>query len=163
MISHYQWWKGERGEWYVVAQIVLFILLFFGPRTSPGLPEWRSPYAEIGGIVGSFLLVIGGAMFMSGIFMLGRNITPLPYPKDQAELIESGPYRFVRHPIYSGGIIFAFGWALWNHGWFTIGYAVILLVFFDIKARREEKWLKEKFTNYAGYQKRVRKLIPFVY
>jgi protein-S-isoprenylcysteine O-methyltransferase Ste14 len=50
-----------------------------------------------------------------------------------------------------------------EEGWLTIGYAIILLVFFDIKSRREERWLSEKFSGYAAYQKRVRKLIPLLY
>jgi protein-S-isoprenylcysteine O-methyltransferase Ste14 len=161
--NQYPWWKGRRGEWYVVVQIGLFILLFFGPRRSSGMPEWVSPYLEIGSIAGIALLVTGGLLFISGIVALRRNITPLPFPKDHAELVESGPYRLVRHPIYSGGVIFAFGWALWIHGWFAIGYAIIFLVFFNIKASREEKWLKEKFAGYEEYQKRVKKLVPFVF
>jgi protein-S-isoprenylcysteine O-methyltransferase Ste14 len=59
--------------------------------------------------------------------------------------------------------LIGFGWALLVHGWLTIGYAIIMLVFFDIKSRREEEWLMIKFSGYGEYQKRVRKLIPFVY
>jgi protein-S-isoprenylcysteine O-methyltransferase Ste14 len=55
-----------------------------------------------------------------------------------------------------------FGWALFVQGWLTLGYAALLAVFFDIKSRREEKWLMAKYVGYAGNQKRVRKLIPFV-
>jgi len=106
---------------------------------------------------------MGGLLAVAGIFGLGANLTALPYPKDEATLVETGPYRLVRHPIYSGVILMAFGWALWVHGWLTIGYAIILFVFFDVKSRREEQWLKGKFPDYAAYQKRVRKLIPFVY
>jgi protein-S-isoprenylcysteine O-methyltransferase Ste14 len=57
----------------------------------------------------------------------------------------------------------ALGWALWVTSWLTLGYAMVLFVFFDIKSRREEQWLKAKFSGYAAYQKRARKLIPFVY
>jgi protein-S-isoprenylcysteine O-methyltransferase Ste14 len=69
----------------------------------------------------------------------------------------------VRHPIYSGLILAALGWAFWVHGWLTIGYVVVLFVFFDIKSRREERWLAEKYAGYEAYRKRVHKLIPFVY
>ena len=157
------WWKGSRGEWYVIAQFVFFALVIFGPRTWSGSPAWTSPYAELGSIGGGILLLMGGLLAVAGIFGLGANLTPLPYPKDQATLVETGPYRLVRHPIYSGAILMAFGWALWVHGWLTIGYAIILFVFFDVKSRREEQWLKAKFPGYVAYQKRVRKLIPFVY
>jgi protein-S-isoprenylcysteine O-methyltransferase Ste14 len=65
--------------------------------------------------------------------------------------------------MYSGAIFMAFGWALWVHSWLTLIYAIILFVFFDLKARREEQWLTEKFPRYVIYQKRACKLIPFVY
>src|SRR5512140_3687231 len=113
-MAAYSWWKGERGEWYVVLQLVLFALVIFGPRTTGGLPEWTEPYAQIGSIVGFILLVAGFLLLASGIIRLGRkNITPLPYPKDEGMLVETGPYRIVRHPIYSGGILAAIGWALY--------------------------------------------------
>ena len=65
--------------------------------------------------------------------------------------------------MYGGGILMALGRAFLAHGWLTISHALILLAFFDVKARREEQWLKEKFPGYVAYQKRVCKLIPFIY
>ena len=109
-------------------------------------------------------------MFLAGILLaatgavkLGKNLTPLPRPKENATLVVTGAYGLVRHPIYSGITFIAFGWGLWLHSWLTICYALLLFAFFDIKSRREERWLEEKFTGYAAYKKRVRKLIPFVY
>jgi protein-S-isoprenylcysteine O-methyltransferase Ste14 len=57
----------------------------------------------------------------------------------------------------------SFGWGLWLHNWVTLGYAVALLIFFDIKSRFEERLLTNKFPEYAAYRKQVRKLIPFIY
>ena len=162
-MSQTPWWKGKHGEWYVVTQFLLFALVIFGPRKFSGWPTWSSPYYGLGFIVGSVLVLAGGLLLLTAAFKLSTNITPLPYPKEQATLVETGPYRLVRHPMYSGGIFAAFGYALLVHGWLTIGYAVILFVFFDIKSRREERWLKERFSDYIAYKKRVHKLIPFVY
>ncbi len=162
-ISQALWWKGARGEWYVVAQIALILLVFFGPRTYPGWSKWMSPFTWLGSIGGGILLPAGVLLLAAAIFRLGSNLTAVPYPKEQGRLIETGPYRLVRHPMYCGGILIAFGWACLVHGWLTVGYALIMLVFFDIKSRREEQWLKEKFAGYGEYQKRVRKLIPFIY
>jgi protein-S-isoprenylcysteine O-methyltransferase Ste14 len=162
-MSQSPWWKGARGEWYVIIQVVLFGLVVFGPRMAIGWSAWTSPYAELGSITGGVVLLMGGLLATAGILKLGTNLTAVPYPKEQATLVETGPYRLVRHPIYSGVIMAALGWALLVNGWLTIGYALILLAFFDIKSRREEQWLKAKFENYPAYQKRVHKLIPFLY
>jgi protein-S-isoprenylcysteine O-methyltransferase Ste14 len=157
------WWKGVHGEWYVIAQIALIVLVFFGPRNIPAWPSWLPPFTWLGSIGGGMLLSVGVLLLTAAIVRLGSNLTPVPYPKDEGTLIETGPYRLVRHPMYCGGILIAFGWALCVYGWLTIGYAVMMLLFFDIKSRREEKWLQEKFPGYGEYQKRVRKLIPFIY
>ncbi|HSB02381.1 MAG TPA: isoprenylcysteine carboxylmethyltransferase family protein [Anaerolineales bacterium] len=163
-MSSTPWWKGARGEWYVVAQIALLVLMFLSPRTWPGSPVWHPIFTWLGTAAGSFLLLAGVLLFISAIFRLGPNLTPVPYPKEQGTLIETGPYRLVRHPIYSGVILGVFGWAFLAHGWITLGYAIVILVFLDIKSRREEQWLREKFLDYAAYKKHVaHKLIPFLY
>ena len=162
-MSQSSWWKGTRGEWYVVVQVILMGLVVLGPRTWPGLSTWTFPYTQIGSIGGGLLLLRGSCLLVAGIFRLGSNLTAMPYPKTQATLVETGPYRLVRHPMYSGTILMALGWAGAVHSWLTLGYALVLLLFFDIKSRREERWLKEKFSGYAAYQRRVHKLIPFIY
>ncbi len=158
-----QWWKGARGEWYVIAQAVLGLLVVFGPRTCEGWPDWAHPYSVISTLAGAALVLTGGLLFAAGVLRLGPNLTAVPFPKAEATLVETGPYGFVRHPMYSGAMIAALGWALCVHGWLTIGYAIALFLFFDIKSRREEKWLMEKFSGYESYQRRVRKLIPYIY
>jgi len=157
------WWKGTHGEWFVVGQVALILLVFLGPWNILAWPHWTAPFTWLGSIVGGVILLAGILLLAAAIFRLGPNLTPIPYPKDEGTLIETGPYRLVRHPMYYGGLLIAFGWGLLVHGWLTLGYAIIMLVFFDVKSRREEQWLKEKFSGYGEYQKRVRKLIPFVY
>jgi protein-S-isoprenylcysteine O-methyltransferase Ste14 len=153
------WYKGPRGEWYVVVQVALIALVFLGPR---GGPAWEFPRSMFGTGGGLLLFLAGVSLLVAGIFSLRKNLTPLPCPSEKATLIETGPYRIVRHPMYGGGILIALGWALLVHSWLTIGYALILFIFIHFKSRREERWLVEKFPRYADYQKRVRKLIPFV-
>ncbi|WP_374244257.1 isoprenylcysteine carboxylmethyltransferase family protein [Zoogloea sp.] len=157
------WWKGPRGEWYVVAQGGLFALILFGPSSAPGLPAWPRVLAFPAQAVGAMLLALGVTICAAAVLRLGRNLTPLPHPRDDCHLVETGPYGWVRHPIYSGLILAAFGWALIAQGWLTLLWAVVLLVFFDIKSRREERWLMARFPAYASYRKRVRKLIPLIY
>jgi protein-S-isoprenylcysteine O-methyltransferase Ste14 len=157
------WWRGTRGEWYVAAQLALIAVVFFAPRTLPGLPVWHGPLARISIFAGAALALAGICLLLAGLGRLGPNLTPLPYPKPDATLVRTGPYRLVRHPMYAGGIALAFGWALFVRGSLTLGYVAVLLIFLDIKSAREERWLRDKFADYQDYQRRVRKLIPFIY
>jgi len=157
------WWRGARGEWYVVAQIALILVVFLGPRTVPGLPVWPAPLAGMSVVAGAVIALAGFGLLLAGLFRLGPNLTPLPYPTSRATLIRTGPYRLVRHPMYAGGIALAFGWALFVRGWLTLAYATVLFLFLEVKATREERWLVDRFPGYPDYQRRVRKLIPFVH
>jgi protein-S-isoprenylcysteine O-methyltransferase Ste14 len=155
------WWRGGRGEGYVAAQIVLLAILAFAPPTLPALPDFPLPRAAM--YAGAALLLAGGALLLAGGRALGPALTPLPSPRPDAPLVRSGPYRLVRHPIYAGVVLAAYGWALLVNGWLTLVYATVLFVFLDVKARREERWLVERFPGYREYMRRVRRLVPFVY
>lgn len=157
------WWRGAKGEWYVVVQLLLFGLVLLGPESLPSWPAWEQPWLLIGRIVGVILGGLGGLLAVGGVFSLGNSLTAVPRPKENAQLVKNGAYRWVRHPIYSGLIIGAFGLALMRASWLGLLYTLILFIFFDIKSRREEVWLREKYGEYTAYQQRVRKLIPFIY
>jgi protein-S-isoprenylcysteine O-methyltransferase Ste14 len=127
------------------------------------MASWEFPFTWIGSLGGGVLFLAGTLLSVTGAVNLGKNLTPLPDPKENATLIVSGAYRFVRHPIYSGIIFMGVGWGLWLHSLLTIGYGLALLAFFDIKSRREERLLEGRFPEYASYRKRVKKLFPFIY
>jgi protein-S-isoprenylcysteine O-methyltransferase Ste14 len=152
--------KSSRGELYVLVQAILLIALFFGPKDVFGLPDKLN----------QTLWWIGQILFYSGIviaiwaaILLGPNLTPLPKPKPSGQLIQTGLYKLVRHPIYFGVILVSFGWAGIEQTIYTLVLAFILLIFFDLKSRQEERWLTQKFSEYAEYKITTKKLIPFVY
>lgn len=157
------WWRGARGEWYVVAQVILFGLILIGPRSASGLPSWTEPYATVATVLGAALVAIGATLSIWGVFALGANLSVLPHPKEGSTFVESGPYRFVRNPIYSGLILGSSGLALILHSWLGLAYALALLILFDLKTNREERWLRERYSGYADYQRRVKKLLPWVW
>ena len=152
--------KSSRGELYVLVQAILLIALFFGPKDVFGLPDKLN----------QTLWWIGQILFYSGIviaiwaaILLGPNLTPLPKPKPSGQLIQTGLYKLVRHPIYFGVILVSFGWAGIEQTVYTLVLAFIVLIFFDLKSRQEERWLTQKFSEYAEYKMTTKKLIPFVY
>ena len=157
------WWKGARGEWLLVAQVLLCILIIFGPRRIGGQPAWPFPFGRACPAAGRALMLAGGFLFLAGWIRLGRGLTALPYPRHGATLVQTGPYALVRHPMYGGLLALGFGWTLLVQSWLTLAYVVMLFVLLDFKSRREERWLTERFPAYRTYQQRVRRLVPFVY
>ncbi|MEM7334791.1 MAG: isoprenylcysteine carboxylmethyltransferase family protein [Chloroflexota bacterium] len=154
---------GKKGEGYVVIQFILFVLIFLAPNRLSFGENWGSPFSMIGLFVGVVLMIAGGLLAVAGVFNLGTNLTAVPRPKENSQLVQAGAYGLVRHPIYSGIILGALGWGCLNSSLVTIGLAFGLLLFFDIKSRQEEVWLSEKFPEYVDYQRRVKKLLPFIY
>jgi len=143
---------------WVAGQVAIMALVVFGPSAWPGLPAWpMAPVFTIGGGVG---VVLGIALAIAGIAALGRNLSAAPRPKEGAVLVDRGPYRFVRHPMYAGATLAAFGWALAIHGSLTLLYAALLLAFFVEKSRREERWLCAEVAGYAAYRARKGRLLP---
>ena len=154
------WYRGARGEYYVFAQGLLVLVLAIGPR---GATFWPAGLTLPATLAGAALLLAGGALAVAGAFRLGGNLTPLPRPKDGSTLVQTGAYALVRHPIYGGAILLAYGWALLVHGPLTLLYATALLAFFEGKSRREERWLTGQFADYAKYRGRTRRFIPFLH
>lgn len=154
------WYRNRRGEWFVLAQGLLFVLLLAGPHHLPGGTPWTTEGTVL---PGWFLLGAGLLLAAAGVWPHGRRLTPFACPKAGSVLLERGPYRLVRHPIYSGLSLAAFGWALLQQGWLTFLWAGLLALVFDRKAALEERWLLATFPGYAAYRRKVRKLIPFLY
>ena len=154
---------GANGEWWVVAQMILGAIAMIAPFALPSPVAWPAALHIMMLILGLLLVVCALALAGGGILNLGRNLTAVPRPKDDGHLIQAGVYSLVRHPIYAGVIIGAFGWALMMHSLAALVMAGVLFVFFDQKSRREEVWLAEKYADYPAYRQRVRKLIPFIF
>ena len=156
------WWRGTRGEWYVVAQFVLLGLVAVAPWLGRE-PDWPAPWSWLARAAGLLLALVGLGLSGLGVLGLGRNLSALPHPKNEAALVETGLYGLMRHPIYSGLIAGCLGWALLNNSPLTLALAVGVFVFFDVKARREERALAARFPDYERYRQRVRRFIPFIY
>jgi protein-S-isoprenylcysteine O-methyltransferase Ste14 len=137
----------------------LLLATFLMPRGAP----WPLAVSWIGRILG--ILLAGGAawLFVRGVADLGHNLTPNPKPVDDGHLVQTGAYAIVRHPIYAGIILGMLAIGLFLNNLIGVLCAAILFVFFDLKSRQEERWLREKYADYASYCRRTRKLIPFVY
>jgi protein-S-isoprenylcysteine O-methyltransferase Ste14 len=149
-----------RGGGWVAAQFPLIGLALVAARIGPALP---GPVRRLARWVGIPLFGLGGLLFLLGAGQLGRNLTPFPMPKSDSTLIRDGVYGYVRHPIYGGGVLGVLGWALLNGRWAGLLAAMLVGIFFDIKATHEERWLTTRFPEYGAYRHQVHKLVPFIY
>jgi protein-S-isoprenylcysteine O-methyltransferase Ste14 len=119
----------------------------------------RSPVLEG---VGTLLFVAGLAVAVWARLHLGRNWGMPMTTKDEPELVTSGPYRLVRHPIYSGILLGLLGTALaTNLYWLII--AGVMGAYFLYSAKVEERLMTAAFPSvYPSYRARTKMLIPFV-
>jgi protein-S-isoprenylcysteine O-methyltransferase Ste14 len=123
-----------------------------------GWPEAvRSPMR----IAGLALDAAGLALCVLGVLALGRSFTPFPMPRGGG-LRRRGIYGLVRHPIYGGVIVLALGWSLRRSPLVLVPTALLAIVF-ELKSRREEVWLDERYPEYADYRAATRhRFIPWV-
>jgi protein-S-isoprenylcysteine O-methyltransferase Ste14 len=137
-----------------VVAVILVLRVFRG-----GSLAVESPVV---GAIGAVLFVCGLGLAIWARIYLGRNWGMPMTEKAEPELVTSGPYRFVRHPIYSGLLLAVVGTALVTN---LVGLvvAVILGAYFYYSARTEEKNLTATFpTAYPAYRMATKMLIPFV-
>jgi protein-S-isoprenylcysteine O-methyltransferase Ste14 len=148
----------ERGGWWVVGQFAL--MLGVVAITLVWRHQWASTFTTV---LAWGLLVCAASLGIAGKLALGANLTPFPEPRPGGVLIRSGVYGVVRHPLYAAVWMGAVGWALvWASG-AGLGLALALGLFLKAKADREERFLRERFPEYADYARHVRQLIPWIY
>ena len=94
---------------------------------------------------------------------IGRNWGMPMSLKKEPELVTSGPYAFVRHPIYTGILLAVFGSILVS-GFVWFVPLIVIAIYFYYSAKTEEKNLKKEFPDkYPQYMKHTKMLIPFVF
>lgn len=153
-------WEGHRGEIWVLLQGGLLVVFLCLPGTGRAWRPWQRRLARP---VGWALAAAGASLAVSGGLVLGRNLTPFPRPAKGAPLVEHGPYRLVRHPLYGGLTLGAVGVALLRSDSRRLLLAAAIFAFFNAKADREERWLMAQFPSYTAWANDSRKLLPGIY
>lgn len=147
---------GVEATMWVGAQIVLF-------------GAWLAVVVLLPRAESNPLLVgLGGSVAIGGVVMLeaarrslGRELTPFPQPRRSPSLVDSGVYRWVRHPIYTGVVMLLAGAAIAAGSASALVVTAVLAVFFAFKARVEERALSVGVPGYTGYLRRVKsRFIP---
>jgi len=145
----------ERGGRWVLGQFVMMTAVILLAVVFRG--DWSHRWAVI---LGGGLFSLGGVFGLAGVAVLGLNRTPFPKPHAHSDFVQHGIYARVRHPLYDSVMLSSLGWALIWQSWASLVVALAQIPFFVAKSRREERWLREKFQDYADYANRVPRFIP---
>jgi len=152
---------GPHGEGWLLLQ-----MLFMGAVLITGVfvgAHWAGAPRFAASVAGGTLILAGVALGYRGIKDLDRSVSPLPRPRETAVLIQDGVYRRLRHPIYAALILLALGWGLLTASLLALALAVALALLLDLKARREEVWLRERYPGYSEYAAHTKRFVPGVY
>ena len=143
---------------------IAFLLLWMDPIAGGGvLFERFLPQSDGTYRTGALLLALGLAFSVWARVYLGRNWSATVTVKEDHELIRSGPYSLVRHPIYTGLLLGFIGTAIVRGEW--RGVLAVLIVFVALwrKLRLEERWMSETFgEEYRRYREHSAALIPYL-
>ena len=119
-----------------------------------GLPEWLRWLGVGLGIICVFLIYW---MFSN----IGTGITPTVATRSEHKLVTKGPYRWIRHPLYTFGTLFFLSFALMADSWFIALLALTAIIILSLRLPNEEAHLIEKFGDeYREYMKRTGKFLP---
>ncbi|MGF1616451.1 MAG: 2-amino-4-hydroxy-6-hydroxymethyldihydropteridine diphosphokinase [Acidimicrobiia bacterium] len=143
--------ESRRGRIWVGAQLVAFALIGVAIVGQGTLPESITPWRASGAI----LAVAGLGLMLWSARSLGRNLTALPEPVTGGELVTSGPYRWVRHPMYTAVLFLFLGVAFLFDSIAGMVLSALLIAFFSFKSRYEERQLRISYPGYGSYLERV--------
>jgi protein-S-isoprenylcysteine O-methyltransferase Ste14 len=156
---------GPRGEGWVALQIAAILLVAISPRLGRRVEIGDASVELLLRAFGLALLGLGVLLIFLAASALGRlgAFTVFPRPLAEGSLVRTGPFRLVRHPIYLGLVAAGLGAALSQRTPATLAATAVLFVILDLKRRREEAWLAERYADYPAYRAQVKALIPLVY
>lgn len=144
---------GSRGEQYFVAQVAVVLCIFYG--NVPLLGEL------VVFLFGPCLTLIGACISFLGVKDLGKNLSPWPSAPEKSELVNTGVYSEIRHPIYTGLLSFCLGISIWSGSAMRVLLTVVLWLVLEKKSTFEEETLIAKFgQSYKAYKDDVPKFLP---
>jgi len=112
-------------------------------------------------IPGAVLIAIACALALAALYTLKMsNLSVMPEPVSQGELITTGPYKSIRHPMYTSVLLGCAGMFLLNINSISAVLLALLCVVLTLKIKREEALLMQAYDGYGDYKKRTSALIP---
>jgi isoprenylcysteine carboxyl methyltransferase (ICMT) family protein YpbQ len=163
-VKRSQWHESLWSEMRWRLPLILAGIIFAAPRWVPRVLTRR--FLPVSGVlppVGAILVAAGLGLAVWARRHLGRNWSAQVQVKEDHALIRTGPYRRVRHPIYTGILLAFLGMAVAIGEWRGLVALLFATVSFAMKAKVEERRMLDTFPEYAGYRQESSALVPFVY
>ena len=113
-------------------------------------------------LAGVFLFFFGSGFALASLLALGSNISPYVEPKSEGQLVTAGIYRYVRHPLYFGLACVVVGAPLIVNAYWSLGLSALSSGVLFFRTFAEEKRLAAVYPAYRDYQKKTKRVIPFV-
>lgn len=155
----------SRGRWLSVGLrgiFILFMLPLVAYLIDPSWVEWaRVPLPDGLRWAGGLLALLAVPGFYWLLHHLGTNITATQYAREGATLVTTGPYHYVRHPMYSLGVVYLLGLVLLTELWPLAAGSMICYALLLWRTPREEAELVETFGEaYRQYQRETGQYLP---
>jgi protein-S-isoprenylcysteine O-methyltransferase Ste14 len=149
-----QWWVQVVGTFFLLAALVI-----------PGLDHrfgWSS--VPLAAVVGALALSLGGYLVVVRVFLENRWAGRTIETYAGQQVISTGPYAVVRHPMYAGTSLLYLATPLALGSWWAVLPAIAFIPVFVFRIRNEEEVLVRELAGYAEYRRKVRqRLVPFVW
>lgn len=156
--------QSRAGRWASLVPLLVGAVLLTRPAAVYTFPLRLLRPASFWAPLGAGLCILGLAGAIWARHVLAGNWSGLVTFKEGHELVERGPYRFVRHPIYTSLLLMVLGSALANGRVAGLVALVCFCLAFGIKIAQEEELLLRHFPEtYPAYQARVKRLVPFIF
>jgi protein-S-isoprenylcysteine O-methyltransferase Ste14 len=141
---------------YVALQMLLLVVLFTAPR----MPKPYGDLSELISMVGILFFAIGFFGLAIGLLSLGKALTASPIPTEQGQLVTTGIYSLVRHPVYFGLLTMGIGVVLDAGWWPQLLVLVMLYLLLRVKSQFEESLLRKRYPDYDAYAARTPRFFP---
>lgn len=142
------------GKYLLYIQIALIVLIFYFGNLTIVFEK---------GIL-TIIFIIGAVIGLWAFYNMGsKNYSPFPQPKKGAKLAQSGIYKYIRHPMYSGIMLVGISLFLSNPTFLSFTILSILCYVLDMKASLEEDFLTKLHQEYQEYSAKTKKFVPYLY
>jgi protein-S-isoprenylcysteine O-methyltransferase Ste14 len=140
-------------------QVLLITLqfggIFYFAMTGSVVPESVLP---------SILIIVSVINGLWAVLTMNKDtLTVMPELRKNASLVTTGPYRFVRHPMYTSVTLLLTGMLIDNFDWMRLLVLIMVLIVLILKINIEEKQLRMRFPAYESYQLKTKRFIPFIF